>query len=458
MYLLENTGGRIIKNIRKTFFNLIFILLIISGLTSCTLVSGTETYLKPPKLNEEHEKIYNALIDAEGSRISLRYPKSGSYLSAFVVNNIDNESSDEAIVFYDKTNFSGSDTSTLRINFLDQQEGKWKSMYDLSLNGTEIEKVFISELGPDKIKSVIVCTGNQTEKNACMFFYDNAVAIDSQPLGTYSHIDVCDINNDGTNEIMMLNTTPEGNTAHLKWLDNEHTLVSGHEIKLDDNSKEICQLLYGQTNNKSTAVYIDSYINTNTIMTEILTAVSTEHELYLKKSIIENYDDSSINKTTRQSSLISRDIDNDGKIEIPVNSTFRGYEEKPQTEQVPMTNWYIYEDNMLIRKYSGYYSITNGYAFMLPSKWYDNVTVKLENDDVIFCRYNELPENQTELLRICVTDSLSAAQLKKEKKYSRYEQLYSSGDMVYLACIPDAPEEPLIPTISEIQFCFKIIS
>lgn len=432
--------------------------MVVGVLSSCSLVSTTETYLKPPKLNEEHEKIYNALIDAEGSRISLRYPKAGSYLSAFVVSNIDNEPSDEAIVFYDKTNFSGNDTSTLRINFLDQQDGKWKSIYDLSLSGSEIERVFISELGNDKIKSVIVCTGNQTEKNACMFFYDNTISIEPQPLGTYSHIDVCDVNNDEINEIIMVCSTPAGNTANLKWLDEQQTLVSGRELKLNESSTEISQFLYGKNRNNKTDVYIDSYINTNTIITEILSVVSENDEFYLKKATISNYDDTSIKRTTRRASLISRDADGDGKIEIPINTVFKGYEEKPETEQIPMTNWYVYEDDMLIRKYSGYYSITDGYAFMLPSKWYDNVTVKLENDDVIFCKYDELAENQTELLRLCVTDSTGAAQLKKEKKYSRYEQLYSSGDTLYLACIPNEKIDPLIPAISEIQFCFKLIS
>ena len=67
-------------------------------MTSCTLSTDVENLLKPPKLSEEQEQIYQALIASEGSKISLKYPRTGNYLSAFIVENIDNEPSNEAIV------------------------------------------------------------------------------------------------------------------------------------------------------------------------------------------------------------------------------------------------------------------------------------------------------------------------------------------------------------------------
>ena len=74
-------------------------------LTGCDMGTSVEPYLKPPKLSEQHEQIYNALINTEGSKINLKYPKSGSYLSAFVVSDIDDEPTEEAIVFYEKSTF-----------------------------------------------------------------------------------------------------------------------------------------------------------------------------------------------------------------------------------------------------------------------------------------------------------------------------------------------------------------
>ena len=212
------------------------VLVLFSG---CTIVSGIETYLKPPRLSEQHEQIYNALINAEGSKISLKYPKSGSFLSAFVVANIDDEPTDEAIVFYEKTNLTGSDLSTLRINFLDQVNGKWNSVYDFATEGTEVERVFISKLGASDITNIIIGISSQTEKTAELFFYDGKTKPEPKSLGNYSVMDVTDINGDLENELIMISSGPSGNTAQLKWLDADSTMVSGPVLELTENTADI---------------------------------------------------------------------------------------------------------------------------------------------------------------------------------------------------------------------------
>ncbi len=423
-------------------------------LTGCSLGGGIETYLKPPKLSEQHEQIYNALINTEGSKISLKYPKSGSYLSAFVVADIDDEPTEEAIVFYDKSNFTGNDHSTLRVNFLDQKEGRWESMYDFAADGNEIERVFISKLGTSDMKNVIIGTGSQGEKSAFLF---NEQKPELQSLGDYAAMDITDINNDSMNELLMINRTPDGNTAQLKWLDTNGELAFCPVLTLSPNTTDVLQMIYGKLSENTTAVYLDSYITTNTIITEILRPEVKDDEISLVSVTADNADSSPVNGTVRSSSLLSRDIDGDGIVEIPVNSVFKGYEDKPDTEQISMTNWYILENNMFIRKYSGYYSITDGYAFMIPEKWENKVTVRTANDDIIFCKYDEKVENQTQLLRICVTSSAEAERIINEKEYADYVKISSNGDTVYLVCQP-VYSGPLALSASEIQFNFKIIN
>ena len=73
------------------------------ALSSCSAAS-VEELLSPPRLDEEQTAIYEALRTAAGGSVSLKYPKSGQYRSAFVVENIDDEPTNEAIVFYEKPN------------------------------------------------------------------------------------------------------------------------------------------------------------------------------------------------------------------------------------------------------------------------------------------------------------------------------------------------------------------
>lgn len=421
--------------------------------------TGIEAYLKPPKLSEQHEQIYNALIKAEGSKINLKYPRSGLYLSAFVVANIDDEPSNEAIVFYEKTGLTGNDISTLRINILDQKNGQWESVHDFATEGTDVDRVFISDLGESDRINIIIGISNQTEKTALMFYYNNNIATEQpQKLGTYSIMDVRDINSDENKELLMISSNSEKNTAQLKWLDSDNTLVTGPSLSLTENSTDISQLIYGRLNNGVTAVYLDSYVSTNTIMTEIFYAKTNAKTIFLEPLAIENQDTDLINKTIRSASLTSKDIDGDGVVEIPINTVFTGYEDKPETEQISMTNWYTYENNMLTRKYCGYYSITDGYCFMLPVRWIGKVTVSITNEDVVFRKYDPSSQSDTELMKICVVDTDEAEQIMNDRNYEHYEQIYSYGDTVYLVCIPENNDEPLIPTISEVQFNFKLVS
>ena len=88
-------------------------------LTGCNYTqTGIEDLLKPPKLSEQQNEIYTALQASTGSNIRLVYPRKGDFTSAFLINNIDDESTQEAIVFYMREDNVNA-TNTLRINVLD---------------------------------------------------------------------------------------------------------------------------------------------------------------------------------------------------------------------------------------------------------------------------------------------------------------------------------------------------
>ena len=135
-------------------FIFIFMLLPLM-LTGCSLNAGVDTLLTPPKLSTQQEHIYSALTSYAGHNISLKYPKSGEYLSAFIVADIDSDSEDEAIVFYRKNSIK-TDDSSLRMNILDQIDSQWSSVCDHAVDGIEIEQVKITKLGKNDRTNIIV--------------------------------------------------------------------------------------------------------------------------------------------------------------------------------------------------------------------------------------------------------------------------------------------------------------
>ena len=69
----------------------------LSGCSGATV----ENLLTAPKLTQEQNEIYQALINSSGSSIKLKYPRGGEFRSAFVLQNIDDEPGEEALVFYE---------------------------------------------------------------------------------------------------------------------------------------------------------------------------------------------------------------------------------------------------------------------------------------------------------------------------------------------------------------------
>ena len=144
-----------------------------AALTGCTFGASIDTLMSPPKLGLEQEQIYTKLTDSLGTtNISLKYPKSGKYLSAFIIEDIDDDGGNEAIVFYERNNHA-ADENPLRISILDNYGGEWNSVVDDVVVGSEIEKVIISKLGSNERVNIIIGTSliNRSEKNVSIYTY-----------------------------------------------------------------------------------------------------------------------------------------------------------------------------------------------------------------------------------------------------------------------------------------------
>lgn len=411
----------------KTLKLLIFPLLTL--LTGCAFSSSIDNLMSPPKLSVEQEQIYNALTNATGTSISLKYPKSGKYLSAFIIEDIDGDGGDEAVVFYEKNSIA-LEENTLRINILDQSDGKWRSVCDTPAKGAEIEKVMISELGSDDRTNLIIGSSliNRSEKNVSIYSYIDG-NIEETFSESYSFIDVTDLDRDDENEFLLLSGASSGGTATAEaYKLNDDGMYYQYSCRLSGSFTEFDSLNYGQIDEERTGLYIDAVTGTGLIQTDIIYM----DDKGLKK-IFSAPEESMA--TVRPAGCTSFDIDNDGILEIPVQTIAAGYEEVSESEQMKFTEWFfVGRNNKLEKKYISYYSINDGYIFVFPEKWKNNVTVKRDsiNDEIVFCSYED-GETGRELLRIYfATDQPSI----EDRISNGYMFLQTKGDSAYLAFIP----------------------
>lgn len=428
-------------------------------MSGCTGVNlSVDTLLAAPKLTDEQSDIHEALINSVGSNITLKYPRNGENRSAFVVANVDEEESDEAIVFYE---YSGSDGAQdgLRVNLLDRnEEGDWYSVKEIAGAGTEIDKVILTKVSGVKGTCVIVGYQSMAGEDKTLEIYSYRDGELSR-IGTdyYSVLEAIDIDSDGTNELLTIRKTTNAETglvtakaSLLEMKDGE--ITAGQSIDMCDNVASYARARAAKVLDGRSALYVDSINLDGSMQTEVI---------YYRYSALQNpmhlRSEKLLPLCTRPSGYYSVDIDDDGVIEIPSTRVMLGYESALPEEQMLMTSWTVYKDFYeLDEEHSGFYSVSDGYAMMFPTRWQDQVTVKKDSatNETVFYKYGgDINADMTELMRIAV----KAKPDSQEFIYDGYQVIKTVGQLDYLVKLPTDRREPLILTIDEVANNFYVV-
>lgn len=429
-----------------------------AALAGCTFGGSVDLLLSPPKLSEEQNAVYSALVKSVGYDIKLQYPRAGDHRSAFVFANIDGEPDDEAIVFYEKSAETEGE-GNVRINIIDRVDGKWVSVYDHAGAGTGIDRIIFSDMGGGGAASMIIgYTLLSGEKSASVYSYrDGRIFTDYSD--SYSTMFATDITRSGAEELVLIRPSGQLKKAALTLVSRNTEDGSAAEIStvaLDENASDFVNIVYGYVSADMPAIFIDG-LSGRQLTTEIVYSLNDtlRNPLYLgESSLIEN--------TKRQAGFLCTDIDLDGIIEIPTRKPFPGYSAEERNGQetrsaVFSTDWNIFDNYSIVKKYSSYYNAADGYCFILPSRWDGMVTVKIDSatGDAVFYKYRtDLTNSTTELMRIAaVGDSRKGALLE-----DGYMQIKSNNNINYLVKCPDVGDEPLMLTGTEISNNFYVMA
>lgn len=417
----------------------------------CSFGGSVDLLLAPPRLSEDQSAVYDALIKSVGKEVRLQYPRAGEYRSAFVFANIDDEPDDEAIVFYEKSGESVGG-SNVRINIIDRIDGKWTSVYDHAGAGTGIDRVIFSNIGTSGTMSMMIgYTMLSGEKSAAVYSYNDG-RLYTEFTDSYSNMFVTDIDRDGAGELVLIRPENQMKKAAM-------TLVSGRtedgsfgetaSVALDSDASEFVNIASGYIGKDTPAIFIDG-LSGGQVTTEIIYSVNGQlrNPLYLGESAM-------IENTRRPAGYLCTDIDLDGIIEIPTVSLFPGYYQDSR-DSIYSISWNILDNYNIVKKYSSYYSPSNGYCFILPSRWDGVVTVKIDSatGDVVFYKFRiDLTNSTTELMRITSAGAAETADLLEDG----YMVIKSNNNVNYLVKSPDIKDEPLVLTMTEISNNFYVM-
>ena len=419
-----------------------------AALTGCTFGASIDTLMSPPKLSMEQEQIYSALTEATGNSISLKYPKSGKYLSAFIVEDIDGDGGNEALVFYEKNSLAVEE-NTLRINILDNYDGEWSSVCDTPVDGSEIEKVMISKLGSSDRMNLIIGSSqiNRSEKNVSLYTYSDGSVEPPFRTTPYSFFDVVDLDTDGENEFLLLKGASSTPAVVVAYRLNDKGTYEPYSQELSGSFTEFDEPSYGLMGNGRMGLYIDAVSGAGYIQSDVIYM----DENGLNKVFASPEESFS---TNRPSGCATFDIDSDGIPEIPVQKVSLGYDNASESEQMKITEWmYITDENTLKKKYTSYYSVNEGYIFIFPERWEESVKVERDsiNDEIVFRSYVNGTEGG-ELLRLYGAKDKHS---REDRIANGYMLLHTKGDSAYLAYIPqETDNNGLTPTAGDVAVGF----
>lgn len=403
---------------------ILLVMLVVSFvLTSCTYSqTGIEGLLQPPKLSQQQNEIYSVSDANLDKNTKLKYPRKGDYKSAFVINNIDDEPTQEALVFYEKIN-NTAQSIPLRINVLDQENGKWVSKNEVGVeNAIDVEKVsFI--ISNHKTYVVIGFNHiNKYEKIVKFYVYEEGVLKDLHTL-ICTNYEVFDINGDGKSEIVTVETkdrdldvkTATGNIYQVT----SDGIHKKSQTPMDPNVSDYVNIYKGKISNGNQALYFDCLRTTNSLSTEILTVNNGK----LTNLIYNNVEQSNqVKNTIRPYGAFCLDLNQDGIYEVPNLIPALGYEKAEPHQQRHFTQWFNYKEDKLELIKTTYIDYQLGYLFILPEKWMDKVTIEtiINEDEVIFYEYNAQNKNLNKKL-------VSIKVMKKNKYLSEMNQKNKGG-------------------------------
>ena len=392
---------------------------LISALCGCSAASfSAGELLASPRLTDEQNEIYNALTASAG-RVDLRYPHTGEYRSAFVIHNIDNEPTDEAIVFYEPSKAEaakepeteGTAVGNLRVSFLDKDDdGNWKATYELPAAGTEIESVAFSKLGSEKEKILISYSVlGSTDKIMSVIDYKNGVATQLGSVGYSSYIMLNGLNDkgeylacfncDGSKNSGSMTVYNCNNDSNFGMAFPAVSFGSG-VIEFDRISTSKCLIL----EKEKPCITVDYLTAENQYNTGVIYYMGNS---FATADTIVTDGSSNINYSRRTNTytpkVCSQDIDGDNIADVPATSPLPGYENLTYPEQLYAVSWYRQNcDKISLTAYT-FIDPQKNYMLIFPGRWIGMVTATINSTDnsVTFWKHEgDLKENEYALLTI----------------------------------------------------------
>ena len=364
--------------------------------------------MKPPVFSNTDEDLLSAFTLAAGESTIYCTPVNGDYKSAVIVEDLDGDRIEEAFIFYRLKSGQG----IVRLNFLEKIDGAWKSVSDFNGSGTSVDSVSFIDLDGDGVKEVFAGwrVGSSSAK-ALSVYRRNSDKHSFQEImnESYSVMTCGDADSDGETEVLLVSQTStvtgNQNFANLYKCTGGKMNLTG-TAKLDGNVSSYVSVKNEKTDEKSPLkFYIDALKGEMLMITELIYWNSETSELvapFVDEVTLTN------TLTLRFEPIPSMDIDNDGTIEIPVQTALSDRQEESDllvSSSFYLTEWKKTAGRELVTVQNSLISSTGGFIFRLDEDSLERISVNAQNDKCWIFRSIDEDGGYTDLFSLLVIDA-----------------------------------------------------
>ncbi len=407
----------------KRFISLVTLIATVFAFSGCSLnLFSVESLLVPPLPAGKNGEVQKAFTELMGdTKFQFKSAVSGDYQTAFVLNDMNGDSVEEALVFYSD---SSTGESSVRMSLMQFKNNRWKIASDTKGAGNGIFDVKFTDLNGDKLLEIIVSWTLLDSKTQIMSVYqlinkaDDEDELELNALGNeYCNTKtVLDFNTDGKDDIVLIYLDDAASTqkSYMRMLtmDKMNRLHKYGETILDSSMTNVSAMVSDSVEingKKANRIFVECMKNDRMMFTEL---IYWDNDLSLP---VRAFTEPSVSNL-RSSSIKCFDIDGDGLLEIPSLTQLYGNEEsftftrQDETYTLTLVMWNnVYGDkNKEVTK-----TLFNPLgSYLITFTWGDTVTVKYDQlrDALVFIGWDNKEAK--------ITDELFTVTYRQEKPQS----------------------------------------
>ncbi len=402
------------------FMCIVTVTLTFSG---CNLkISAPETLMSPPRLTGDYQALQDSFEAQVGSNVALIAPAYGEHKSAFVIDDFNSDSIQEAMVFYSVK----EKDETVSVGIFQKKAEKWEYIKSVAGIGSSIDTVIIEDINSDKVKEVIIGWSLYTlNKQVSVYEPDLSSPNVFINLGSfpYNLLEMIDVNQNGKKELFLVNLDTTGIVpgakAEVYTVSKDVKIENLSSISIDGNVSGYSKIAV----EKSGYIYVDAFKNEHDMITEVLVWNKNKNAL---EAPLFDMDTQTTTATWRNQRIPVSDIDNDGNFEIPVGVEMTGSTQVKsgvlQDESIYYTCWSSFNANRLKAEKYCLYNFNEGYRFDVPSSWVGKITINSLDSQWYFYRWNQsASEHMGDLMFTIVSHATDTQALEGYSRLTQYE-------------------------------------